>query len=114
MLAELHRESASIGLGSASATALAERHIPVGLVPSPFPTSPFSLRSICQLSVSPALFFNVNANTAFPCLIASCRSASEDVRAALIASKASEEGKESASRVSKCSALSIVDETDRS
>jgi len=41
------------------------------------------------------LFFNVNANTAFPCFMASLRSASEAWRAALIVSKASEEGKAS-------------------
>lgn len=66
--------------------------VPVGLSPRPFPTSPLFLRSICQLSVSPALFFNVKANTAFPCLTASLRSASEAVRASFITSKASEEG----------------------
>jgi hypothetical protein len=74
--------------------------LPVGLSPSPFPTSPLFFRSICQLSVSPALFFNVKANTAFPCLIASFRSASDDWRAALMASKASEEGKASSRRIS--------------
>jgi hypothetical protein len=46
-----------------------------------------------QLSVSPALFFNVKANTALPCLMASLRSASEDVRAELMISNASEAGK---------------------
>ena len=70
--------------------------LPVGLVPTPEPTAPFSFRSICQLSVSPALFFNVKAKTALPCLIASFRSASLDCRASLIASKATEEGNLSA------------------
>jgi hypothetical protein len=74
--------------------------LPVGFSPSPFPTSPLLLRSMCQLSVSPALFFSVNANTAFPCLIASLRSASEAVRALLITSKASEEGNASAKSLS--------------
>lgn len=64
----------------------------MGLVPRPLATAPFSFRSICQLSVSPALFFNVNAKTAFPCLIASFRSASLDCKESLIASKAAEEG----------------------
>jgi hypothetical protein len=68
----------------------------VGLSPSPFATSPLVLKSMCQLSVSPALFFNVKANTALPCLIASFRSASEEVRAALMSSKACDEGKASA------------------
>lgn len=67
------------------------RYIPVGLSPSPFPTSPLFFKSMCQLSVSPALFFSVNANTAFPCLMASFLSASDE-RALLMASKASDEG----------------------
>jgi len=46
-----------------------------------------------QLSVSPALFFSVKANTALPCLMAALRSASEDERALAMASKASDEGK---------------------
>lgn len=71
---------------------ITECDLPVGLSPRPFPTSPLFLRSICQLSVSPALFFNVKAKTACPCLTASLRSASDAVRASLIASKASEEG----------------------
>lgn len=66
--------------------------IPVGFSPSPFPTSPFFFKSICQLSVSPALFLRVNAKTASACLIASLRSASEAVSALLMRSKASEEG----------------------
>lgn len=73
--------------------------LPVGFVPSPFPTSPFSLRSICQLSVSPALFLSVKAKTAFPCLIASLRSASDAVKALLMTSKAPEAGKASISQV---------------
>ncbi len=85
----LHRPVQTIG------EADEKGHSPVGLSPRPFPTSPLFFRSICQLSVSPALFFNVKANTAFPCLIASLRSASETWRAALMASKASEEGKAS-------------------
>jgi hypothetical protein len=72
---------------------------PVGFSPRPLPTSPLFFRSICQLSVSPALFFNVKANTAFPCLIASFRSASDAWRAALMASKASDEGKLSIGRI---------------
>lgn len=65
---------------------------PVGLSPRPFPASPLFLRSICQFSVSPALFFNVKAKTAFPCLTASLRSASDALRASFMASKAAEEG----------------------
>ena len=80
--------------------------LPVGFVPSPFPTSPFSFKSMCQLSVSPALFLSVKAKTAFPCLIASLRSASEEVKALLITSKASEAGKESVGQVRCCLGLS--------
>jgi len=79
-----------------------EGQVPVGFSPSPFPTSPLFLRSMCQLSVSPALFFNVNANTAFACLMASLRSASEDLRVSLIVSKAAEEGKASFLRDMMC------------
>jgi len=74
--------------------------VPVGLSPRPLPTSPLFFRSICQLSVSPVLFFSVNANTAFPCLTASLRSASEAWSAALMASKASEEGNASSRGIS--------------
>jgi len=59
---------------------------------------PFSLRSMCQLSVSPALFFSVNAKKAFPCLMASFLSASLEFRAELIASKAADEGNLSGGR----------------
>lgn len=65
---------------------------PVGLSPRPLVTSPLVLRSMFQLSVSPALFLRVKAKTALPCLMASLRSASEEVRAALMVSKASEAG----------------------
>lgn len=51
---------------------------------------------MCQLSVSPALFFSVKAKIALPSLMADLRSASEDVRAALISSKALEAGNASA------------------
>jgi hypothetical protein len=57
---------------------------------------PFSFRSMCQLSVSPAVFLSVNAKTALPCLIASFLSASLACREALMASKAAEEGNLSA------------------
>jgi hypothetical protein len=73
--------------------------LPVGFVPRPVPTSPFCLRSMCQLSVSPAAFFRVKAKTAFPCLTASFFSASLEFRAALMASKAAEEGNFSADHV---------------
>ncbi len=53
-----------------------------------------------QLSVSPAAFFSVNANTALPCLMAPARSASEDLSEADISSKAADEGKESGAVVS--------------
>lgn len=66
--------------------------IPVGFVPNPLPTVPVCLRSMCQLSVSPALFFSVKAKTALPCLMASFLSASLAVRAELMASKAAEDG----------------------
>ena len=65
---------------------------------SPLPTSPFSFRSICQLSVFPSLFFSVNAKTALPFFTASFRSASSDWRELLMASKAAEEGNESDER----------------
>lgn len=68
------------------------QHIPVGFSGSPFITSPFSLRSMCQLSVSPAAFLSVNPNTAPPCLMASLRSASLAVSAELMASNAAEAG----------------------
>lgn len=74
-----------------------EKSIPVGFSPTPVPTVPFSLRSMCQLAVSPALFLRVKAKTALPFLMASLRSASLLLRAALMASKASEEGNASAS-----------------
>lgn len=66
---------------------------PVGA--SPLPTSPFSLRSIYQLSVDPSLFFSVNANIALPFLTASLRSAASEWRELLIASKAADDGKAS-------------------
>ena len=50
------------------------------------------LRSMFQLSVSPAAFLRVKAKMALPCFRASLRSASLALRAAWIASKASEEG----------------------
>jgi len=62
---------------------------------SPLATSPFSFRSICQLSVAPELFFNVKAKMALPFLMASARSASLDWSESLIASKAADEGKAS-------------------
>ena len=54
------------------------------------------LRSMFQLSVSPAAFLRVKAKMALPCFRASLRSASLALRAAWIASKASEEGNLSA------------------
>jgi hypothetical protein len=69
-------------------------HLPFALAGRPFRTSPLSFKSMCQLSVSPALFFSVNANMALPFLMASLRSVSEDWRASLMASNASEDGKE--------------------
>ena len=65
---------------------------------SPLPTSPLSFKSIYQLSVLLALFFNVNAKMALPFLTASFRSASSDCRELLMASKAAEEGKASEKR----------------
>ena len=70
-------------------------HAPSAFAGSPFATSPFSLRSMYQLSVCPSLFFSVNAKTALPFLTASFRSAASDWREELIASKAAEEGKTS-------------------
>jgi len=67
-------------------------HIPVGLSPKPFDTSPLVFRSMFQVSSSPALFLRTKAKTALPCLIASLRSASDDCRAAFMSSKAAEEG----------------------
>ena len=62
----------------------------------PVATLPVSLRSMCQLSVSPALFLRVKAKTALPCLMASLRSASLAPSASLMASKAGEAGNLSA------------------
>ena len=70
-------------------------HAPSAFAGSPFATSPFSLRSMYQLSVCPSLFFNVKAKTALPFFTASFRSAASDWREELIASKAAEEGKTS-------------------
>lgn len=66
--------------------------VPVGLSPSPLLTTPSFFRSMCQLSVSPALFLRVKAKTDCPILMAFLRSASSDWRDALMASKASEAG----------------------
>ena len=74
------------------------KHPPSAFPPSgaaPLATSPFSFKSMCQLSVSPALFFSVKAKTALPCLTASLRSVGEDWRESLIASNPAEEGKAS-------------------
>lgn len=90
--AEEMQQNLQILTHATSSTPIMQGVSPVGLSPRPFPTSPLFLRSICQLSVSPALFFNVKANTAFPCLTASLRSASDAVRASFMVSKASEEG----------------------
>ena len=65
---------------------------PVGFSPRPLETAPVFLRSMFQLSVSPAAFLRVKAKMALPCLSASLRSASLALRAAWIASKAAEEG----------------------
>jgi hypothetical protein len=63
---------------------------------SPFATSPFSFRSMYQLSVAPDAFFSVNAKMALPFLIASLRSASFDFSESLMRSKAADDGKASA------------------
>lgn len=68
-------------------------NVTVGLSPRPLLTSPFVLRSMFQLSVSPALFLRVKAKIAAPCLMASFLSFSVE-RAEFIASKAAEEGKD--------------------
>lgn len=47
---------------------------------------------MCQLSVSPSLFFRVKAKTPLPCLIAALRSSSLDLNDSLMTSKAAEEG----------------------
>jgi len=64
----------------------------VGFSPRPVETAPLFLRSMFQLSVSPAAFLRVKAKTALPCLMASLRSASLALRASLISSKATDEG----------------------
>lgn len=74
---------------------MSEEPIPLAFSGRPLATAPLSLRSMCQLAVSPALFLRVNAKTALPFLMASLRPASSLLRAALMASKASEEGKAS-------------------
>ena len=73
-----------------------EEGAPLAFSGSPLLTWPFSLRSMCQLSVSPAEFLRVNAKTALPCLMASFLSASLAFRASLMASKAAEDGNLSA------------------
>jgi len=66
--------------------------------PVPLATSPFSFKSMYQLSICPSLFLSVNANIALPFLMASLRSASSDRRESLIRSNASDEGKASTRR----------------
>ena len=66
----------------------------------PVATLPDSLSSMCQLSVSPALFLRVKAKTALPCLMASLRSSGLESRAEAMASKATEEGNLSVARAS--------------
>ena len=73
--------------------------VPVGLSPNPFPTAPLFFKSIFQVSSSPALFLSTKANTALPVLMAFLRSASDELRAALMTSKASEEGNAAVSNV---------------
>jgi len=68
----------------------------LGFLPKPVPTFPDSLRSMCQLSLSPAEFFSVKAKTAPPCFRASFRSASLALSASLMASNASDDGNLSA------------------
>jgi hypothetical protein len=63
---------------------------------SPFATSPFSFRSICQLSVAPSAFFRVKVKIALAFAIASLRSASLDFSESLMRSKATDDGKASA------------------
>jgi hypothetical protein len=75
--------------------------LPFAFLPSgasPFATSPFSFKSICQLSVAPEAFFSVNAKMALPFLIASLRSASFDFSDSLMRSKACDDGKASTRR----------------
>ena len=69
-----------------------KKNAPVGFSPRPVETAPLFLRSMFQLSVSPAAFLRVKAKTALPCLMASLRSASLALRASLISSKATDEG----------------------
>lgn len=64
--------------------------------PVPFPTSPFSFRSMYQLSVLPCVFLRVKAKMALPCLMASFRSLSLFWRDSEIRSKATDDGKASA------------------
>ncbi len=83
------------------------RNAPVGFSPKPLATLPVSTRSMCQLSVSPAAFFNVKAKTAPPFLMASFRAASLLLMALLMASKAADEGKLSGCSVSAVSPLRV-------
>lgn len=76
-----------------SASRLCCLHVPSGLAPTPVPTAPVFLRSMCQLASSPLAFLRTKAYTPLPCLMASARSASLALMAALMASKAAEEGK---------------------
>jgi hypothetical protein len=83
---------------------LSQPRLPSAFFPSgasPFFTSPLSFKSKYQLSVSPPLLFSVNVKIACPFLTASFLSLSSAWRAELIASKASDEGKESAKIVSE-------------
>lgn len=63
---------------------------PAGAAPSPI--TPLSLRSRYQLLVWPWALVRVKAKMALPFLMASWRSASSDLRAAFITSKAAEAG----------------------
>lgn len=62
---------------------------------SPLQTSPFSFKSIYQLSAAPEAFFSVKAKIALPFFMASLRSASFDFSDSLIKSNAVEDGKAS-------------------
>lgn len=76
-------------------------NVPPAFLPSgasPLPTTPVSLRSMCQLSCAPSGFLSVKAKMAPPCFIASLRSVSDEERDEEMRSKAAEEGKASVVR----------------
>jgi hypothetical protein len=78
---------------SSLSCSVTEAFLPSGA--SPLPTTPSSLRSMCQEAVSPLGFLRVKAKMAPPCLMAVFFSEGSDWREEFMRSKAVEEGKAS-------------------